>query len=239
MFYSAARKFMTPVGAGLFFALALTLPLSAQSQERGTIKGRVLFDGTPPKPRAVTVAQDREVCGDKVTREELLVTNGGIQNSVVTITSVLPASQEFTLGKAVVDQKGCRFNPHVLVMAPGTLTFLNSDGILHNVHLYAEKNPPRNEAMPRIRRRLTMELKTPETIRIRCDAHPWMSGYVVVAAHPYVAVTDESGTFSIENVPAGNHTVEVWHEILGGQTREVTVKSGKTTEAIFTFSKKE
>lgn len=235
MIYSTVRSFR--ISFILFLFAALTL--RGQPEPGGTISGQVLFDGRPPKPRVVTVAQDREVCGAKVGKEDLIVNNGGIQNAVVSITSVGQTTEEFTLDKAVFDQRGCRFVPHVLVMAPGNVTFLNSDGILHNVHVHGKKNPPRNEAMPRIRRRLIMELNEPEIIPIRCDAHPWMSAYAVVAEHPYYAVTDESGSFTLDKVPPGDHIIDVWHEVLGRTTQEVTVDPGETAKVVFTFSRAE
>ena len=45
-----------------------------------------------------------------------------------------------------------------------------------------------------------------------------MSAYIVVADSPFVAVSDESGAFTIHGVPAGTYTVTVWHEALGEHT---------------------
>lgn len=77
---------------------------------------------------------------------------------------------------------------------------------------------------------IPVQFKTPEIIRVECDLHSWMRAWVVVAEHPYYAVTDEQGAFTLGNVPAGRHTLEVRHETLGTVTKEVTVTgTGVTT----------
>ena len=50
---------------------------------------------------------------------------------------------------------------------------------------------------------------------------------------PYFAVTDESGSFKLDNVPAGSYTVEVWHEKLGKSTQKVTVKAKEDAKVSF------
>ena len=56
-------------------------------------------------------------------------------------------------------------------------------------------------------------------------------GYVIVTDATSWAVTGTDGSFTLEGVPAGDYTVEVWHEELGkGKTEKVTVKAGETTE---------
>jgi hypothetical protein len=58
---------------------------------------------------------------------------------------------------------------------------------------------------------VTKYLKSPGVIRVRCDAHPHMSAWLVVHDSPYVAVTDAAGTFSIGDVPPGIYTITMWH----------------------------
>ncbi len=77
-----------------------------------------------------------------------------------------------------------------------------------------------------------------ERIRVGCDVHKWMSGWIVVAKHPYYAVTGKDGAFRFEDVPAGNHTVEIWHEKLGKKQAEVTVAPGGETTVEFVLKQK-
>lgn len=62
-----------------------------------------------------------------------------------------------------------------------------------------------------------------------------MSGYVGVLEHPFFAVTDKDGNFTIEGVPPGEYTVEVWQEKLGAQTAKVKVDAGAAAKQDFTF----
>ena len=68
----------------------------------------------------------------------------------------------------------------------------------------------------------------PELISVKCDAHGWMNAFIKVVDHPYHAVTDANGKFTIKDIPPGTYTVEVWHETLKTQTKQVTVQVGAT-----------
>jgi hypothetical protein len=71
--------------------------------------------------------------------------------------------------------------------------------------------------------------KRPEIIRVDCDLHPWMRAWVVVAEHPFYALTNHQGEFTLANVPAGSYAIQVWHERLGTLTRAVTVNDAAVT----------
>lgn len=100
-------------------------------------------------------------------------------------------------------------------MTPGEIDILNSDGVLHNIHSFSTANPPINKAQPKFKKVITERFEQPEIIRVRCDVHSWMEGWIVVLASPYFAVTEETGLARIDSVPAGAHTLEVWHPELG------------------------
>jgi hypothetical protein len=63
----------------------------------------------------------------------------------------------------------------------------------------------------------------PELVTITCDLHSWMKSWVVVAEHPYYAVTDAAGAYRIAGVPPGRYRLRMWHEVLGELAREVEV----------------
>ena len=117
------------------------------------------------------------------------------------------------------------------------MAVLNSDGILHNVHTVSEKNPSINKAQPGFVKSLSVSFATPEMVRMKCDVHGWMRGWILVTDDP-AAVTDESGSFTVADVPAGTHEVTVWHEKLGRQTKEVTVAAAGETVVEFLFTPK-
>ena len=209
------------------------------AQGGGSIVGEVKFSGTPPAPKVVKVNKDNQACGDEKKSEELVVgANKGIKNAVVSVVGGKgPAPKPAQ--KPVLDQKGCHFQPHVLLIPAGAeVDILNNDGVLHNIHTFATANPSINKAQPKFKKVMTEKFEKPEIIKVQCDAHSWMLGWIVVQAHPHYAVTDEGGAFKLDNVPAGKHKVEVWHETLGKMSQEVEVKAGAPTKVTFELAKK-
>lgn len=206
----------------------------------GTIKGMVTYAGAIPPKQKVAITKDLQVCGAvEHYKEDLVVSQDkGLANVVVSIANIRKGKAMDALGQTFeLDQKGCLFIPHVTLVPVGKeLHILNSDGILHNVHTYSEKNSPVNIAQPRFKKRITQVFKDPEIIRVACDVHNWMGAYIVVADHPYYAVTDEMGNFEVPGIPAGTYTIEYWQETLGKQTAEVTVPQGGAVEANFQFA---
>lgn len=194
----------------------------------GSISGRVTFAGAIPQAKKLEVTKDANVCGKKAHYDESVVISDskGLANVVVKITGIT-AGKELEAGDYVLDQNGCAFEPHVsLVPAGSALTIKNSDGILHNIHTFSEVNKSVNVAQPGFKKVMKQTFEKPEIVRIACDVHNWMTGYVVVSDHPYYAITGADGSFEMTNVPAGNYTVEYWQESLGKQTRQVTVAAG-------------
>src|ERR1043165_1095257 len=72
-------------------------------------------------------------------------------------------------------------------------------------------------------------------VPFKCDVHGWMNAYVGVLDHPFFAVTDKDGKFSLKGLPPGTYTIEAWHEKAGTQTAQVTVGAKETKQANFTF----
>jgi plastocyanin len=217
---SAAIALMT--GTAMWFVTI------AGAQGGGTIEAEVKYNGAPQVEK-LKVNKDTEKCGTEAVIEKVVVGgNKGLANAVVSA----PGAKGATKTKAVLDQKGCKFTPHVLAMQPGELEIKNSDDILHNIHTYSTANPSINKAQPKFKKTMTEKLEKPEFVKVTCDVHSWMLGWVAVV--PGVAgVTDANGVAKIENVPAGKQKIEVWHETLGKQEREVEVKAGQVTKVSF------
>ena len=203
-------------------------------KDGGSISGTVKFKGTAPAPKKLDVGKDKEVCGKSAKMDQsLIVDNGNLVNAVVTITDI-KKGKKIELAKVKLDQEGCEYHPHVLAFPAGsTVAILNDDGILHNVHSYSKTNTAFNMAQPKFKKTLDVKVEKPETIEIKCDVHGWMHGWLVATENPYFAVTDKSGTFKLDNVPAGSYTVEVWHEKLGKSTQKVTVKAKEDAKVNF------
>jgi plastocyanin len=200
-----------------------------------TIKGSVRYVGAPVEKKKVSVTIDQYVCGKEKEPEDLVLSsNSGIRNAVVSLQNLPPgAKRDWNPPPAKMDQKQCSFVPRVVVVpVGGTVEFLNSDRLLHNVKSAGKENPPFNRAQPHARA-ISFVFKKPEIVRVDCDLHSWMRGWVVVAEHPFYAVTNEQGEFILENVPPGKYTLQVWQESLGNVTQELVVgDKGATTVTV-------
>jgi plastocyanin len=210
----------------------------------GTITGTIHFTGKAPKRIPIDMGQD-PVCSlaSANLTEQYVVDNGGLENVFVYIKSGLGDKAYAPPSKPVVmDQKGCRYDPHVIGVMPGQpIEFTNSDNTMHNVHMIptlstnqavdvseAPNGPGENRT-----------LSTPELmIPVRCNNHPWMEAFVNVVANPFYAVSEDGGHFTIKGVPPGTYTVVTDHEKLGEKTTTVTVAPHQTATVNVTYAAK-
>ena len=130
----------------------------------------------------------------------------------------------------MLEQRGCQFIPRVLAIRTGqVLAVKNSDPVSHNVHPMPKNNRDWNQQQPPKAEDLKRKFGFAEVmIPVKCNVHSWMRSYIGVLDHPYFAVTDKDGGFSLKGLPPGKYTVAAWHEKLGEQTSEVTVAKGET-----------
>jgi plastocyanin len=208
----------------------------------GSITGKVLLAGKAPPAATLNMRAD-PFCAKQppVKDDEIAVgADQGLKNVVVRIAKGVANPPPAPSSPAVVDQNGCRYLPRVLVVQAGqTLEIRNSDSTLHNIHTYKgtatlfnlahiQGAPPFKKKFPTVG----------DVVKFKCDVHPWMTGWVLVTDNPYHAVSGADGSFTIADVPAGQYTVEIWHEKLGSQTRDVTVSDGKPVELKLEFKAK-
>jgi plastocyanin len=237
---------VTAVAAGLYCWLAPASSKAAPPQNvagytvqtgpGGTVSGKILYQGKPVSPKKVTVTQDRSACGNMKEIFPVEINGGGIADAVVWIDDI-SKGKSFSYPAASLDQKGCMFMPHVVLMAPGKLKVLNSDSVAHNVHIFSKANRGFNQVMPPGGEALSVSLFRPDTVIVRCDVHTWMQAYVVVAKNPYYVLSGNGGSFELTDVPPGTYHLSVWQETLGTKTQEITVQQGKTTSVNFTLRK--
>jgi hypothetical protein len=192
----------------------------------GTIKGTVRFTGTAVEQKKLPVTVDHSVCGKEKDAGELILSpEKGMRDVVVSLQSPPPdVKWPVPLPMVQMDQQQCVYVPRVVVVpVGGTVEFLNTDRLLHNLHSASTKNPTFNRTQPR-GRTIPVVFTKPEIVRVDCDLHPWMRAWVVVAEHPFYAVTNNQGEFILDNVPPGKYTLQLWQESLGTVTQDVTVQ---------------
>jgi hypothetical protein len=224
--------------------LAWTIAVPARAYEAGpvagggTIDGKVVFNDAVPT-RKIIPNKDVEVCGG--IREEPLIAVGpdkGVQNAVVYLVEVAKGKAWPAAGKTPeLDNRKCRFEPEVQVIRAGPLDVVNDDPILHNTHGYYGKRTAFNMALPNQGQRIPTELTRAGIVRIDCDAHGWMEGWIYVVDNPYYAITDADGKFSITDVPPGSYTLVAIHSFTGPLQQSVTVAAGKPTNLTIELKK--
>lgn len=205
----------------------------------GSVKGTVVLEGTPPPNKAINIGTCVSDAKGPVNEDKVLVQGGKLQNSFVWIKTGLDSYRagDPPAEPVVLDQKGCIYKPHVVGARVGQkVVVLNSDPVLHNVHSETKQNSEFNEMMPTKDMRIEKVFeKTEVPVRAKCDVHPWMSAFVGVVPHPFFAVTDASGTFTLNNVPEGDYEIEAWHEVFGRQTAKLKVKAREAAAVTLTF----
>jgi plastocyanin len=225
----------------LLAATAQVAPVAAQAGSTGTIEGRVRL-AAPARANAVIRMGLDPLCGrlqgaDKPRQEiTLRSADGGLANAFVDLEGTFPATP-LPSTPAVINQRKCLYAPRVIGARVGqVLRLINSDTLVHNVHSLSTKGNDFNETQPHSDMVFNYTLKAEELLRLKCDVHSWMTAYVGVVNHPYFAVSDEMGTFTIKNVPAGHQTVRAWHERYGRITMTADVKAGATTMVTLEYS---
>jgi plastocyanin len=212
---------------------------SAQAQEWGDLTGSFKLKGTAPAMAKIVPDKDVAVCGkEKLAVEKLAVgKDGGIANVAVYLlpapgkkVAVHPDYEKAAKDKVHMDNKGCRFLPHMVAVRAGQALVLgNKDPVGHNMKAEFFNNTPFNDLIPasgKIEKTFAAGESAP--VKVECSIHPWLNGWVVLREDPYIAITDENGQFTIKNLPVGEHTFIVWQEN-AGYVSDVSV-GGKPTK---------
>jgi plastocyanin len=242
---------MNPKKLVSMFALTLGVCISAPHAVRAggpsptpggaTVRGSVRFEGKAPAAKAISMAADPSCAQQHPTpvmaQEVMVDAKGDLQNVIVFVSEGLgdrtfdPPSEA-----AVIEQKGCLYQPHVLaVRANQRLELVNDDPTSHNIHPVPANNREWNKAEPPGSKMEEAFAREEIAIPVKCNVHPWMHGYIAVFKHPYFAVTGRDGGFDLSHLPPGTYTIKAWHEKLGTSTQTLTISANETKEMNFVF----
>jgi len=208
----------------------------------GTIKGRVHLTGKAPGNSLIRMGVDPKCSemnkGKQVIQEVVKATaDGSLANVFVRLEGTFPATP-VPKTPVTIDQRNCVYSPRVLGVRVGqTLEIRNDDNLLHNVHSVSNHDNQFNFGQAKAGVVDSFKMKNEEVMmRIGCDVHRWMTAYVGVVTNPYFAVSDETGTFEIKNVPAGTYNIDAWHDRFGPLKKSVKVTAGGTVSVDFAYT---
>jgi plastocyanin len=212
----------------------------------GSVSGTIRFSGNAPTPIVIDMAQD-PACGEASKTpnmtEQYVVDQGRLANVFIYVKDGLGNRIYLpTKTPVVLDQKGCRYIPHVIgAMVGQPVEFRNSDRTMHNVHIV----PPGSDDSPGFDISQAPMAGTEQhifrsaglMIPVRCNNHPWMEAFLNVVKNPFFAVSDAQGKYEIEGLPPGTYTLVAVQEKLGTQSQPITIQSDQASTANFAFSK--
>jgi hypothetical protein len=212
------------------------------SADAATLTGLVKFEGAAPKMNNIQMSADpycqSQHGGAPATEEDAVVGPAGELANVFVYIKDIKGNFPTPTTPVTIDQKGCQYHPHVnAVMVDQPLAIRNDDATLHNIHALPTANSQFNEGQPVQGMVSTKKLDKVEMtpFKIKCDVHGWMKSYMAVMPHPFYAVSETNGTFTIPNLPPGQYTVVAWHEKYGQQEQKVTVGAKESKALSFTF----
>lgn len=228
---------------GLYFLqLAILLFAATAANPRpigGTVSGKVTYDGTPAKPKAIDMTKE-PVCAKQhatpVTTENVLTGPGNSLENVVVYVSAGAPDDGAPSQPARFEQKGCQYLPHLLAFQVNQpVEIANEDQTSHNIHPLPRLNREWNRSQPAGTPPISEKFDKPEFILVKCNIHSWMRGYFAVMKNSHYAVTGSDGEFKIPNLSPGKYTITAWHESYGEQSQEVTISESETQTIHFSF----
>jgi plastocyanin len=210
----------------------------------GSVSGTITFKGKAPERVKIDMSQDPAcamTAAENDAEQYVVGKKGGLANVYVYVKAGLLANVSYPAKTApvVVDQKGCRYVPHVVAVQVGEpVEFHNSDPTMHNVHTLpaVAGNASSDISQGPMGAPQSESFASPEVmLPVRCNNHPWMNAFVNVSATPFFAVTDANGKFEIKGLPPGVYTIAAVHEKMGEQILQVTVTSQTVSAVNFSY----
>jgi plastocyanin len=227
-----------------FLLVGLPFPAApAPASRNGTLVGKFVLQGKAPVRKFVVKkgdkTRDAACCAQQDIPDESLVIGektGGIANVCIYLLDVKSVPPNLKKAAEVpFEVRGCQFRPRVLLVQVGQkVRFTSADRCSHAVIASAQASWSLARVVPAMK---TERFDIPSKphipfVQVYCPIHPWMKAWWLVLDHPYAAISDPAGKFSIDNLPPGEHTIRIWHEKAGylDRQRKITIRAGKTTD---------
>ena len=188
-----------------------------------------------PQPATVGNSDDDEPAPkpQKGSLSGTLQYEGSAAGDAIGVVMLEPASGKFRRRRPqerIMEQRNRSFGPHVLVIPVGsTVAFPNFDTIYHNVFSRSDaKSFDLGLYKAGQEREVTFDKEG--VVRLGCNLHANMQGYIVVSASPYYTATDATGRFTFRSLEPGKYRLRAWSERSAQLvTREIEIKPDKNT----------
>lgn len=218
---------------------ALFCALFASGVFAHEIQGSILLE--PPYPEIKPVKVEKKVkdsCADVRLPEGLIFNeNGGVQNVIVWLEGDFKKEYAGDFAPPVLDQKGCRFDPHIVIIPAGrNFKIVNDDPVAHDIRGFDGVKMLFRFEMGAGDAPLFGKFDKPGIYLLRCGFHTWMHAIAVSAPHAYYAVSDALGKFILKDVPEGTYKLHLWHETLGEAQAGIDIR-GPVENFSYTFKK--
>ncbi len=229
----------------LSIALLLLAGCSARAPEQparpaaklGTIRGTVSFAGTPPARTPLKGGLADPACPQQLEDEDVLVADHKVENAVVYLDGAPKTAAPPQ--PVIISQESCMYRPRVQGAVVGQpVRILNLDHAVHHAHPFKGTSTAFGQAQPPTANDGALPpsfTASVGVVKLRCDVHQWMNGYLFVRDNRYFAVTDAHGAFTIDQVPPGDYELRTWHERFGERRQQVTVRAGEAGIVDFTY----
>jgi hypothetical protein len=216
-------------------------------RDRGWLEGTVQFDGGFPEDTAVRPTHDLHTCRP-LPEAPMRGAPDGVGDALVWLVGVAAGPPDRAPRRHTIALEQCRIVPRLTRVPQGATVIVRSGDAMDSRLRFLDAQPsrarrpggdstpapfPTPPTAPRVLVPLgdagalvpvTSATEAPGLVEIRDDRHPWVRGWMAVAPHPFVAITDATGRFSFEEVPPGRYVLVAWHERLGAVAVPVRVE---------------
>jgi hypothetical protein len=226
-----------PKSFGWIRASAEPPPSPEPEEDAGVVRGTVNFVGQAPTMKVPAARKRAEYCKQSpLEHNAVKVVRGRLADVFVRLRGVKGAWQP-PESHAQIAYRACELEPRVQgVLAGQTIEIVNDDPTTHHVHAHAGSTSLFDVLFNKGAVPVEKAFFDEAIIAITCDTHKWERAFVFVADDPFFAVTEASGYFALEDVPAGSYTLETWHSQFGAKKEHnVRVSRGEPTEVIITY----